>query len=120
MNPHSPRQHSATEILREIADLGPMRKGSLCQRTLKRKNASGEIKTRGPYWYYTFKIGDRTAGKMVTDAEAPLYQEQIDRFRRFQSLTQQFAELSRRTADQEAKKAGRKKTLGSDRRRKRT
>lgn len=120
MNPHSPREHSATEILREIANLGPMRKGSLCQRLLKRKTAQGTIKTRGPYWYYTFKIKDRTVGKILKDAEAPIYQEQIDRFRRFQSLTQQFAERSQRIADQEAKKAGIKKTLGANRRRKRT
>ena len=120
MTAHSQLEHRATEILREIAALGPMRKGSLCQRLLKRKTAHGEIKTRGPYWYYTFKIKDRTVGKMIKDAEAPVYQEQIETFRRFQSLTRQYAELSQRMADLKAKNAGRKKTLGPDRRRKRT
>ncbi len=39
----------AEEVLKQIAELGPMRKGSLCWRVLKRKTKKGETRERGPY-----------------------------------------------------------------------
>lgn len=112
-----PRQLSpkAAEILREIAELGPMRQGSLCRRILKRRTKQGQIRRRGPYWYYTFKKNNRTECKMITEDSEPLFREQIERFRRFQALTREYADLCQGMADLEAKKAGRKKTPGPDR-----
>ena len=52
MSRHDPPQHRRDEILHEIAELGPMRKGSLCERLLPWKTAQGRVKRRGLYWYY--------------------------------------------------------------------
>lgn len=96
-------------ILEEIAGLGPMRKGSLCKRMLRRKTDSGEIRTRGPYWYYTFKRKNKTVCKMVGDEKAARFQEQIEEFRRFQALTKQYGEVSQGLADLAAKETPGKK-----------
>lgn len=102
-------QLKAANILKKIGDLRAMRKGSLCKRVLKRKTTTGQIKTRGPYWYYTFKKNGRSHCKMLKESDAPLFEKQIERFRLFQSLTRQYAEVSHQMADIEAKKGGGKK-----------
>ena len=111
MTSHNQLHLKATDILREIADLGPMRKGSLCKRLLPWKTAQGHVKRRGPYWYYTYKKGQRTVAKLLKDDEVALFQEQIERFRRFQSLTREYVELCHHQADLEAQSAGKKKAL---------
>jgi hypothetical protein len=118
MRPHDPLQHRRDEILHEIAGLGAMRKGSLCKRMLPWKTAQGHVKRRGPYWYYTYKKGQRTVAKLVKDDEVALFQEQIEHFRRFQSLTREYVELCHRQADQEAQSAGRKKSSAKSSKRK--
>ncbi len=116
MTPNNQLEQKAANILSEIAALGPMRKGSLCKRMLKRKTAQGEVRTRGPYWYYTFKNNGRSVSKMIKDTETELFEGQIEKFRRFQALTMKYAELSQRMADRDArKKAGVKKTRAPDR-----
>ena len=98
--------HKAEEILKQIAELGPMRRGSLCKRFLKRKTRKGKISSRGPYWYYTFKKDNQTRCKTISEDSEPLYREQIARFRRFQELIKDYVALSHQKADQEA--AGKK------------
>ncbi len=109
MIPNTQLQEKAENILNEIATLGPMRKGSLCKRVLKRKTAQGEIRTRGPYWYYTFKKKGRSVSKMLKDSQVKFFEGQIEKFRRFQKLTMQYVEVSQRMADQDANKCGGKK-----------
>ena len=109
MKPSTQLEQKADAILSEIAALGPMRKGSLCKRILKRKNAQGQIRTRGPYWYYSFKKKDRSVSKMIEDSEVEFFKGQIEKFRRFQELTMKYVEISQRMADRDAKKCGGKK-----------
>jgi len=92
----------ADDILKQIAELGPMRKGSLCRRVLKRKTQQGQIKRRGPYWYYTFKTNSRTRCKMISEKAEPLFREQIERSQRFRELTREYADVSQQMADHEA------------------
>ena len=72
-----PRQLSqkAAKILEQIAALGPMRKGSLCRRVLKRRTKLGELRRRGPYCYYTFKQNSRSQCKMIDKDSEPLFRE---------------------------------------------
>jgi len=109
MSPSNPLEERAAEVLKEIAALGPMRKGSLCKRVLKRKTGKGEMRTRGPYWYYTFKEKGKSVSKMIKDSEAELYEEQIENFRQFQELTREYAALSQRIADRQAQPSEGKK-----------
>jgi hypothetical protein len=109
MKPSTQLEQKADTILSEIAALGPMRKGSLCRRILKRKNTQGQIRRRGPYWYYSFKKKDRSVSKMIKDSEVEFFKEQIKKFRRFQELTIKYVEISQRMADRDAKKCGGKK-----------
>ncbi len=99
----------AEEVLKQIAELGPMRKGSLCWRVLKRKTKKGETRERGPYCYYTFKKNNRTHCKMISKDAEPLFKEQIERSRQFQKLTREYANISQQMADHEAKNAEGKK-----------
>ena len=104
MTPDNQLDQKAAGILEEIAALGPMRKGSLCKRVLKRKTAEGNTRTRGPYWYYTFKSKGKTLCRMINDSEVELYKKQIGEFREFQTLTRKYADLSQRMANRNAEK----------------
>ena len=101
-------------ILEQIAQLGPMRKGSVCEFELSSVRKDGSRKTRGPYLKYTLKKHNKTRGKHLRSrAEADLYRRQIARFRRFEELSAQFAELSERLADLEASQTEAKKNSKS-------
>lgn len=104
-------QQKRNEILQELAGLGAMRKGTICKRFLPWKTKQGNVKRRGPYWYYTFKKNNRTVARLLKEETLPLFQEQIERFRSFGALAGEYVEVSHQMADLEANKAGRKKTL---------
>jgi len=89
-------------LIEEIAALGPMRMGSICDHYLPTKRKDGSAYRRGPYPTYTFKRGGKTRGKQLRGAaEATLYREQIAAFRRFQALSTELVEVSQRLADLE-------------------
>ena len=90
-------------LVEEIAALGPMRMGSVCDHSLPTKRKDGSVYRRGPYPTYTFKQGGKTRGKQLRGAaEAALYRQQIEAFRRYQDLSAQLVQVSQRLADLEA------------------
>ena len=91
------------QILRELASLGPMRKGCVSQQYVESVLKDGSVRRRGPYALYTFKENGKTKSRRLRDgAQAALYTKQIAAFRRFQELTGELAQLSQRLADLEA------------------
>ena len=87
-------------ILEQIAQLEPMRKGSVSEYSPSFTRKDGSRKPRGPYHLYTHKKKGKTKGKHLKgSAETELYQRQIAQFRRFEELVAQFADVSERLAD---------------------
>jgi len=90
-------------ILEEIAQLGPMRRGTVYDFRPSFTRKDGSRKWRGPYPTYTCKKKGKTKGKHLRSAaEAEIYRKQIHVRRRFEELTAQFADVSERLADLEA------------------
>jgi hypothetical protein len=91
------------QLLEEIAALGPMRMGSVCDHYLPVRRKDGSTARRGPYPTYTFKQGGKTRGRHLRGKqEAVLYREQIETFRRWQALSAELVRVSQRLADLEA------------------
>lgn len=94
-------------LLDEIARLPPMRQGSVRPFAPTRKRKDGSVKTRGPYWKYTFKRQGKTFGRHIgNEAAADAYREQIQAYRRFEELSAQLVVVSQRMADCAVKKKG--------------
>jgi hypothetical protein len=103
MNAKRQLRRRKDQILAELASLGAMRKGSVSQQYVETVLKDGTVRRRGPYALYTCKEKGKTVSRRLSDAgEAALYTEQIATFRRFQELTGELAQLSRRMADLEA------------------
>jgi len=103
MDEHRQLTRRRAQIVEQIAALGPMRMGSICEQHLPTRRADGSLYRRGPYLTYTFKQGGKTRGKHLRDArQAELYRGQIAAFRRFQELSGELVRVSQRLADLEA------------------
>lgn len=103
------------EILKEVAALGPMRKGSLTEQFLETKRKDGSVTKRGPYLVYTFKEKGKTNSRRIKEGqEAQVYREQIATFRRYQELSTELVRLSGRIADLAATETGDQKKTSSN------
>jgi hypothetical protein len=89
-----------------MAQLGPMRRGSVYHQTLGRRRANGTVRRRGPYALCTWKRGSQSCGKRLRSAdEVALYRRQIEAFRRFEQLAGELVAVSEQLADLEADRA---------------
>jgi len=92
------------EIIAQLSQLGPMRKGSLSEQYVEAILKDGSKRKRGPYTIYTFKEKDRTVSKRLGNAtQVERYRRQIATFRSFQNLTRELAQISQRLADVEVR-----------------
>ncbi len=95
------RKHS---ILSELAELGPMRRGTVHQQYVEASLRDGSKVRRGPYPLYTYKENNKTISRRLTDAnEARLYQEQTESCRRFDALMSQWISLQEQLSEVEMK-----------------
>jgi hypothetical protein len=98
------------EIVRQIAALPPMRRGTVNEQYLETVRKDGSRTKRGPYCVYTFKEKKKTLSRRLRDkAQAQLYREQIDAFRRFQSLVAELVEVGQALADRTVAEAQQEK-----------
>jgi len=92
------------EIIAQLSQLGPMRKGSLNEQYVDAILKDGSKHKRGPYTLYTFKEKDRTVSKRLrSGAQVERYRRQIAAFRSFQDLTRELALIGQRLADVEVR-----------------
>lgn len=86
-----------TQIKMDLMDIGPMRPGSL---TLQYKSPKDQT---GPYWQisYTRKMKSRT--DYVREQLVPDTRKQIEEYKRFKALTDEWVELSIEMAKLKAK-----------------
>jgi hypothetical protein len=93
-------QRARHDLLAQMSQLGPMRRGTVSLLRLPRRTADGIVKRRGPYPTYTFKRNGKTVGRHLRSAEeAELYESQIAEFRRFEALAAKYADVSQELAD---------------------
>lgn len=90
------------EILKQIAGLGQMRKGSLTVHYQDRTRKDGTTAKLGPYTIYTFKRRNKTVSRRLSDRKAiETHRRQIGNFRRFQELSAKLLEVAQQLADLE-------------------
>ena len=98
------------EIVRQIAALPPMRRGTVSEQYLETVRKDGSRTKRGPYGVYTFKEKKKTVSRRLRDkVQAQLYREQIDAFRRFQGLVAELVEVGQALADRTVAEAQQEK-----------
>jgi hypothetical protein len=89
-------------IVKQIAEVGTFRKGTLNNQFLKSSNKDGQKPQHGPYCVYTFKKNNKTVSKRIkTEEDKEKYQKQIDNFRKFQELITEYVETNQELADME-------------------
>lgn len=103
MNKVSRLAQQKSQILAQLAALGPMRKGSLNEQYVLATLKDGSQTRRGPYTVFTCKVNNKTISQRLARAsEVALYREQIATFRRFQELTAELVRIGQTLADLEA------------------
>ena len=105
------------EALKEIAALGPMRRGSLTPQFVETVDKKGRRARRGPYTVYTFKDRGKTVScRIRRRQDEALYRQQIKAFRQYQRLSAELIDISQRLADLAVSDQGDEKKLrGADR-----
>jgi len=100
-------------LLRQLADLRELRRGSLTEQFLTVKHADGSTVKRGPYPLLTRKEANKTVSVRLTDpALVPLYRQQIQALRQFEGLVDQLVRLGGQLGDLAVAEIVQKKTPG--------
>ena len=100
-------------LLRQLADLREVRRGSLTEQFLTVNHADGSKVKRGPYPLLTRKEANRTVSVRLTDpALVPLYRQQIQAMRQFEGVIDQLVRLGEALGDLAVAEVVQKKTSG--------
>lgn len=100
-------------LLRQLADLRELRRGSLTEQYLTVKHADGSQVKRGPYPLLTRKEANKTVSVRLTDPSVvPLYRRQLQAMRQFESVIDQLVRLGEQLGDLAIAEAVQKKTPG--------
>jgi hypothetical protein len=82
------------EIINKISEIQSMRKGVLNHKYQKVKLKSGDVVTKGPYYVLTKKgAGNKTVSESVPAADAPRVQCEVDSYKRFRELSDEYVEV---------------------------
>jgi hypothetical protein len=100
-------------LLRQLADLRELRRGSLTEQFLSVKHADGSTVKRGPYPLLTRKQARQTVSVRLTDPTlVPLYRQQIQAMRQFEGVVDQLVRLGEELGDLAIAEVVQKKTPG--------
>ncbi|MCL2153841.1 MAG: hypothetical protein FWH57_13005 [Oscillospiraceae bacterium] len=82
------------EIVDEIGTIKSMRKGTLNTNYNKVTNKKGEDVFNGPYYILTKRGADnKTVSERISAADAPRIQEEVDNYKRFRQLTDEYIDV---------------------------
>jgi hypothetical protein len=111
---HYPKlEQQRQNLLRQLSELRELRRGSLTEQFLTVKHADGSSVRRGPYPLLTRKDATKTVSVRITDpALLPLYRQQIQTMRQFESVVQQLARVGEQLGDLAVAEVMQKKTSG--------
>lgn len=96
-----------TAILQNMQAIDRLRRGSLSKQFFKA--APGQTGRRGPYFVLQGFFHGKKFSERVPAEQAPQVQEQVDNYRRFQTLAEEYVTLSDEITRLEAPDAGSKK-----------
>ena len=100
-------------LLRQLADLRELRRGSLTEQFLTVKHADGSKVKRGPYPLLTRKEAQKTVSVRLTDpALVPLYRRQIQTMREFERVVDQLVRVGEELGELAVAQVVQKKTPG--------
>jgi len=100
-------------LLRQLADLRELRRGSLTEQFLTVKHSDGSKVRRGPYPLLTRKEANKTVSARLTDpALVPLYRQQIQAMRQFETVMDQLVRVGEQLGDVAVAEDVQKKTHG--------
>jgi len=100
-------------LLRQLADLRELRRGSLTEQFLTVKHADGSQVKRGPYPLLTRKEANKTVSVRLTDPSVvPLYRQQLQAMRQFEGVIDQLVRLGEQLGDLAVAEIVQKKTPG--------
>ena len=100
-------------LLRQLADLRELRRGSLTEQFLSVKHADGSKVKRGPYPLLTRKQANKTVSLRLTDpATVPLYRKQIQAMRQFETVVEKLVQVGEQLSDLAVAEVVQKKTPG--------
>lgn len=100
-------------LLRQLADLRELRRGSLTEQFLTVKHADGSQVKRGPYPLLTRKEANKTVSVRLTDPSVvPLYRRQLQAMRQFEDVIDQLVRLGEQLGDLAVAEVVQKKTPG--------
>src|SRR5512142_2218287 len=113
-SPHySHLEHQRQGLLRQLAELRELRRGSLTEQFLTVTHADGSRVKRGPYPLLTRKQANKTVSVRLTDpALVPLYRQQIQALRHFEGVVDQLVRLGEQLGDLAVAEVVQKKTAG--------
>jgi hypothetical protein len=100
-------------LLRQLADLRELRRGSLTEQFLTVKHADGSQVKRGPYPLLTRKEANKTVSVRLTDpSRVSVYRRQIQAMRQFEGVVDQLVRLGEQLGDLAVAEVVQKKTSG--------
>jgi hypothetical protein len=100
-------------LLRQLADLRELRRGSLTEQFLTVKHADGSKVKRGPYPLLTRKEAPKTVSVRITDPLlVPLYRQQIQTMRTFETVMDQLVRVGEQLGDLAVAEVVQQKTAG--------
>jgi hypothetical protein len=100
-------------LLKQLADLRELRRGSLTEQFLTVKHADGSKVQRGPYPLLTRKEAQKTVSVRLTDPDVvPLYRRQIQTMREFEHVVDQLVRVGEELGDLAVAEVVQKKTPG--------
>jgi len=106
-------EHRRQALLEQLAGLRELRRGSLTEQFLRVKHADGSIVQRGPYPLLTSKEAGKTLSVRLTDpALVPLYRQQIQALRQFETVVDQLVGVGEELSDLAVAELVQKKTPG--------
>lgn len=108
-------------LLRQLADLRELRRGSLTEQFLTVKHVDGSKVKRGPYPLLTRKEANKTVSVRLTDPSlVPLYRRQFQAMRQFEGVVDQLVRLGEQLGDLAVAEVVQKKTPGGTRAKRRS
>lgn len=96
-------QRQYRQLAAKLAESGYLWNGTISRQMLTCGKKScvchrDESRRHGPYLYWTTKVGGKTVSRLLSPAEAELYEEWIENRRRLERLAREMLALSKKVA----------------------
>jgi len=113
ISPYPKLEQQRQALLRRLAELREVRRGSLTEQFLTVKHTDGSLVKLGPYPLLTRKEGLKTISRRLSDPElVPLYRRQIQTMREFETVVDELVRVGEQLSDLTVAEVEQKKTAG--------